>query len=507
MTTDRRPGRIRVPRHLRWTHLTASVRARLVGSVALLAALGLLGAGTAALLVERERIEARVERSLAQEVGEFTELATAGTDPRTGGAFADAEAVITASLERNVPDEHETLLGYLPGLTIVPVDGGGSLQGDDTFRAQVTSATTPTYGEYQSPGDGRVVYAVMPFTKGGERSHFVTAYFVDLEMAELSETITSYAAAAALAWAALVAAALALARRVLRPLDELRRTAETITETDVSRRIGATGNDEVAELAHTVDGMLDRLEKALDGQRRMLDDAGHELRTPITVIRGHLELMDPADVVDVTATRSLAIDELDRMARLVEDLVVLAKSRRPDFLRRGPHRVDTVVTATFEKAVALAPRQWALDPLEPATASIDPDRVTQALLQLADNAVAVTGEHDTIAFGCAALPDTVRLYVRDTGPGVPPADRQRIFERFESGRGTRDGTGLGLAIVAAIAAAHGGTVDVASATSGGGALFLLDLPRLPDADTAPPTDEEYGALADLLDRHREEVYG
>ncbi|MGL5859974.1 MAG: sensor histidine kinase, partial [Phycicoccus sp.] len=308
---------------------------------------------------------------------------------------------------------------------------------------------------------------------------------------------------AALTWAALVLAAWALARRVLRPLDDLRRTAETITETDVSQRIDVTGADEVAELGETVNGMLDRLEDALDSQRRMLDDAGHELRTPVTVIRGHLELMDARDAGDVEGTRALVIDELDRMGRIVEDLLVLAKARRPDFLRREVVDVGEVVATSLDKASGLAPRSWVLDGAPEVLAPVDAGRVTQALLQLAANAVAVTSEHDTIAFGCAPMPGVVRIWVRDTGPGVPAADRQRIFARFESGGASagEGGTGLGLAIVAAIAAAHGGTADVAAAAPDGGALFTLELPA-PDAGRQPVPE---ATLADLFDIDPAEV--
>ena len=486
-----------------------SVRTRLVGSVAVLSALGFVGAGAAALIVERQRIESRVEASLAQEIGEFTELARSGVDPRTGEPFADAESLVTLSMQRNVPDEHETHLGYLADLTIVPVDGGGTLHREVGFRAVATSAAVPAYGSYESPDEGRVVYAVMPFTKAGQQSHFVTAYFVDRELDELGDAIRSYAVAAAFAWAGLVLAAWALARRILQPIEELRSTAATITDTDVSRRIEVTGDDEVADLGHTVNGMLDRLEDALDSQRRMLDDAGHELRTPITVIRGHLELMDEEDLGEVRATRELAIDELDRMARLVEDLLVLAKARRPDFLRRREVDVAELVRRTFDKAQALGPRHWVLDPLTSVRARVDPERLTQAMLQLASNAVAVTGEGDTIGFGCAPGPGGVQLWVRDTGPGVPQEDRLRIFERFESATHVPGGasTGLGLAIVSAIARAHGGAARVTSAGSAGGALFILEVPTpardpLERHDVAHPgaDQEDYDSVTTIFER-------
>jgi two-component system OmpR family sensor kinase len=482
-----------------------SVRTRLIGTVAILSALGFIGAGAAALVVEKARLEARVEQSLAREIGEFTELARSGVDPRTGEQFADAASLVTLSMERNIPDQHETHLAFLAALTIVPVDGDGSLHLDPEFRSAVTAATAPAYGSYNSSEQGRVAYAVMPFTKEGQRSHFVTAYFVDRELDELAETIWLYAVAATFAWAGLVLAAWFLARRILQPIEALRSTAATITDTDVSRRIVVTGADEVADLGRTVNGMLDRLEEALDSQRQMLDDAGHELRTPITVIRGHLELMDERDAADVEATRELAIDELDRMARLVEDLLVLAKARRPDFLRRRTVDVADVVRRTFDKAQALAPRGWVLDPLTSVPAHVDAERLTQAMLQLASNAVAVTDEGDTIGFGCAPGPHGVQVWVRDTGPGVPPADRLRIFERFESGSRVPGGpsTGLGLAIVSAIAQAHGGTARVTAAGPAGGARFILEFPMAPvDTDLADswPNQADYDSVTDIFER-------
>jgi signal transduction histidine kinase len=107
--------------------------------------------------------------------------------------------------------------------------------------------------------------------------------------------------------------------------------------------------------------MLDRLEAAFVGQREFLDDAGHELKTPLTVLRGHLELLDPDDPEEVAATRELLLDEIDRMSRLVGDLIVLAKSDRPDFLRTRPVDLSTLTTDLLTKARGLGPREWVLD--------------------------------------------------------------------------------------------------------------------------------------------------
>lgn len=464
-----------------------TLRRRIVGSIALLSAIGLLAAGLAALFVERGRIADNVSRSLAQEISEFREFTNQGVDPDTGEPFATAERLITISMLRNIPDDNEAHIGFVQDANIA-ADGSGTLHNEPEFRAEVTRHQSPVYGRYQSPTHGTVMYAVLPIEDNGEVSHYVVAHYLDAEITGLDDTIRVYGIAALLAWLGLTLAAWLLARRIVAPIEELRETAENITETDLNRRIAVTGEDEVSAMGTTFNRMLDRMQATLAGQRRMLDDAGHELRTPITVVRGHLELMDPHDPADVATTRDLAIDELDRMNLLVQDLILLAKAQRPDFLNREPVELHLLVQEVRDKASGLGERQWLLDPSEPITTFADRRRLTQAMLQLASNAYKVTGPGDLVAFGCSSTSEGVQLWVRDSGPGVPPADRQRIFSRFQSGTNvTAGGAGLGLAIVAAIAEAHDGTAHVTAATSAGGAKFVIELPHRRAEETGTHT--------------------
>ena len=224
--------------------------------------------------------------------------------------------------------------------------------------------------------------------------------------------------------------------------------------------------------------MLARLETGFTEQRRFLDDAGHELKTPLTVLRGHLELLDVDDRNEVVETRDLLLGEVDRMARLVSDLLVLAKSRRPDFLAPAPTDLGQLTVSILAKARALGDRDWRLDASAAGTTIVvDEQRITQAVLQLADNAVKHTHRGDIIAIGSSPGTGAAHVWVRDTGPGVPANQRVTIFDRFGRGdvRPGDEGFGLGLSIVHAIATAHRGRVSVTDAEPQG-AFFEIILP-------------------------------
>jgi signal transduction histidine kinase len=281
------------------------------------------------------------------------------------------------------------------------------------------------------------------------------------------------------------ALAVRLAERILAPVRLVTRTARSISDTDLSQRIPVRGYDEIAELSGTFNEMLERLEAAFATQRRFTDDAGHELRTPITVIRGHLELMGD-DPDDRGRTLELVSDELDRMSRMVDDLLTLARTEQPDFLRMRVVDLDELTIRMLENARGLAPRDWRLEGTAEGRAMIDEQRLMQALLQLAANAVRHTTEDDAVAIGSAVHDGSVRFWVRDSGPGVAFEDRDRIFERFYRGRSgyqRSEGSGLGLSIVQAIAEAHGGRVELDS-EPGHGATFTVVIPVDPHEGTA-----------------------
>jgi two-component system OmpR family sensor kinase len=265
-----------------------------------------------------------------------------------------------------------------------------------------------------------------------------------------------------------------VASRLLRPLRHLRETAQVINDSDLTRRIPTTGNDDITELAETFNAMLDRLETSFTNNRRSLDDAGHELRTPITIIRGHLEVVNLHKPDDIATTRTLVLDEIDRMARMVDDLVVLSRADQPDFIRLEQTDAGVLTDDVLDKVRALGDREWRLDARAGGSVLADPQRITQALLQLTKNAIAHTDSGDEIAIGSRHDGNRACWWVRDTGTGIAAGDTERIFERFQRGEQASrvDGSGLGLSIVTAIMRAHQGEVSLTS-EPGVGSVFTL----------------------------------
>src|SRR5690606_34820822 len=223
-----------------------------------------------------------------------------------------------------------------------------------------------------------------------------------------------------------------LAGRVLRPLRSLAETARKISDTDLTRRIPVRGQDEASQIASAFNDMLARLERAFATQRQFLDESSHELRAPLTVIRGHLELMDlEDDPRERAAIVSLLTDEIDRMNRMVEDLLTLARAQRPDFLAVDEVDVGAWTEEVFRKASVLDAREWALGSTAALVVRADEQRLTQAVMQLAVNACQHNGADVRVEGGSLVRGSSLVIYVEDDGPGIPDEDAERIFERFQ----------------------------------------------------------------------------
>jgi len=294
---------------------------------------------------------------------------------------------------------------------------------------------------------------------------------------------------------ALVASYLAGAR-VSAPLRRMAQVATRVDAGDLGPRMQTTGGrrDEVRVLADAFNHMLDRLAEAFASQREFVADASHELRTPLTVIRGQLEVLaaqESPSSEEVRRVERLVLAEIARISRLVDDLLVLAQADRTDFLRAEHVDLRPFVTDLWDGVSLTADRRFELGAIPDGSLYADPDRVAQALRNLARNAIEHTAEHEgLVRLDVTPLaPDRIRFAVLDDGPGIPRDERERVFARFHrigGGRSRSDGgAGLGLAIVRAVAEAHGGTVGVRDSDHGRGVAVEFVLPAFTPSDRPP----------------------
>jgi signal transduction histidine kinase len=303
----------------------------------------------------------------------------------------------------------------------------------------------------------------------------------------------AFVLAGLLALAGALLGAYLIGTRVSRPLRRIASVAARVDAGDLHPRIDRSGAQgaEVRVLADAFNHMLDRLTEAFAAQRAFVADASHELRTPLTVIRGQLEVLSATqspDPEEVRRVERLVQAEVARITRLVEDLLLLAKTEQSKLLRIEPVDVPSFVEEIWHANTLLASRRFQLDPLPSGTLQADPDRLAQALRNLLANAI----EHTTTGRGLVRMrvehseAAHIRFIVDDDGPGIPAEERERVFDRFHRTDAARDrasgGTGLGLAIVDAIAKAHGGHVT-AGASPAGGARMELELPGFTPGDS------------------------
>ena len=463
--------------------LLPNVRTRVLISFLVL----LVVSTAASLLVLRSvllsRIGDEVQETLTAQVESLRTIA-GDIDPVTGDPVrGDLRALFDSFLARERPLADGVLVAFVEGEQYRT-----SPQGVDIARLFAELGTLATI---RSPAEGEIDtragtarFVGIPVRVGGERGALVAAKLLAGERDRVEDALR-IALATSLVVMLLASLFIWLATsRAMAPLHALSHATRTITETDLSGRVSVRGADEIAGLGRTFNGMLDRLETAFADQKEFLADVGHELRTPITVIRGHIETLgdDPAERHEAT---TVVQDELDRMSRLVDDLLLLARADRPDFLHLEPLDLDLLTNDLFTKMRTLGERRWSLEGIGVGLVHADPHRLTSAVMNLAQNAVRHTRSGEAISFGSAMSDGTARIWVRDEGPGIHPDEQERIFERFaHTGVAPGGGAGLGLAIVRAIADAHGGQVELESRL-GLGATFTIVLP-VDEPDPAEP---------------------
>jgi signal transduction histidine kinase len=294
--------------------------------------------------------------------------------------------------------------------------------------------------------------------------------------------------------------------RASRPLRRMAAVAARVNAGDPHPRIHDPGGEstEVRVLAEAFNRMLDRLTDAFAGQREFVADASHELRTPLTVIRGQLEVLaaqNRPSAEEVRRVERLVQAEIARVSRLVDDLLLLAKTEQTTFLRIEPIDLLAWVKELWDGMSVLAQRRFELGSVPEGTLRADPDRLAQALRNLVGNAIDHTAaERGEVRMRIERVGGhRIRFLVEDNGPGIPADQLERVFDRFHRTDSARDrasgGTGLGLAIVRAIAEAHGGNVAVARSALGG-ARVELELPGFtPAPERAAALDGTAGAVS------------
>jgi two-component system, OmpR family, sensor kinase len=296
-------------------------------------------------------------------------------------------------------------------------------------------------------------------------------------------------------------AGLTVADRAMRPIKALTGLARQITSTrDPSKRIPTpTADDEVGELARTMDGMLQALDEArsereqsLERQREFVADASHELRTPLTSIQANLELLqvEGAGSEDDRHAIDSALSSTKRMSGLVSDLLLLARADAGRQVARTEIDLERIAAGALEEVEPLAGERRMESHLDgPLPMKGNPDEIHRMIRNLLENAVRHTPEKTTIELTARRDGGQALLEVLDDGPGIPAGIEEQVFDRFVRGDGPADtvgggGSGLGLAIVRAVAQSHGGSVNAGNSAYGG-ARFSIRLPLEPAAGTAP----------------------
>jgi signal transduction histidine kinase len=452
-----------------------SVRRRILATILTVAALGLVAAGATAFLVGRQTLLVGIDQRLNEQVSEARRVAL-GADGQAA-PYTTTRDALEQIVARLAPDRNSSTLGILDGRpAFVPgIAASFEMPTDPAFiqRMLTDAADGQVRLGTASTTVGDLRYIAAPVAVDDHRGVFVVAVDVRAELAELSAAAAAYAAVALGVILIIGLIGWVVAGRLLAPIRQLRLAAEDITATDRGVRIPVMGTDDVSDLTSTINDMLDRLDAALTSQRRLLDDVRHELKTPITIVRGHLELLDASDAGEVDSTRHLAIDELDRMSGLIDEIEVLAESRLMVTRRTAVHAGD-IAAEVFAKSRGLRGHVWQSAISSTALVSVDRAKIVQAWLQLVDNAAKYSPEGSVIIIGSNDFEGAVEFWVQDSGPGIPAGAEQTIFDRHSRiHQDGSTGSGLGLAIVRSIVTAHAGRVAVASGRSGTRIGFVL----------------------------------
>ncbi|MDO4631501.1 MAG: ATP-binding protein [Corynebacterium sp.] len=466
-----------------------SIRSRMIAWIMLVVFTALASVLYLTDAVRRGEIHDSANNAVEQEIDEFN---TFVKDSPT--AYTNSRQLIEAYLTQELPQGDQMLMGVYKGrivqqsvdkekLNDLPKELRDQLL-KDMFTSSNTSGITQNMHwarvEIKTPGET-------------EPDYFATVVFTDNLYRNLNTQTQLLTALGLVVMLIAVVIAWLIATQIIDPIRTLRHTASQITDSDLTSRVPVTGEDEIADLARTFNRMLDRIDSAYKAQRQFVDDAGHELRTPITVIRGHLELLDTATYEQRERSIKLCMDELDRMTRMVNDLLTLAiaDADGPSFLHLQPTDLTELTIDIEDKAHMVSGGRAQVTEIAEGFVLADAQRVTEAILELTRNAVKYTNDDSPIIIGSTNRDGQIEFSVRDYGPGIDNKTQEILFHRFNRGEQSlssdqlpKKGAGLGLSIVKVIAEAHGGHAWVKS-EPGLGSTFGITFPA-----TIPPIQSE-----------------
>jgi signal transduction histidine kinase len=432
--------------------------------------LGLVVAAAGLVGVLRESLHDNVETSARLRARDVVSIVRSGSVPDELSVERDDDG-----------DEEETFIQVIDPSGRV-VAASRNVAGSGPLADVPPGGRQRTHGMPISPEDPYLVVAEEAETEDGDR----VIVLVGRALEPADETVGSVVRVLLVGVPVLVALVAlttwAVVGRALRPVGAITSEVQSITAAGLDRRVPEpSAQDEIGRLARTMNAMLERLEAARDRQRRFVSDASHELRSPIASMRHQLEvaLAHPGEVDVSRLVRDLLADDL-RVQQVVDDLLLLARS---DEDAERPHvavDLDDVVLAAVRAARGLEEVRVDATGVGAARVQGDPTHLAVVVRNLVDNAV--RHARSLVAVQLSTSGQTVLLRVDDDGPGVPPDDRERVFERFtrldDARTRSRGGAGLGLAIVRQLVARHHGTVRCTEAPIGG-ARFEV---RLPDGD-------------------------
>jgi two-component system, OmpR family, sensor kinase len=490
----------------------ASLRTRVLASVLILSAAGLLALAAVTYAEQRSFLLGRVDQQL-MEAGPALSLALDSAGIRPEGA---GEPAAGGPQPGGGGGPHAGPPGGGPNLNLPP----GTYGQRRSTSGKVLGHVLISYGQ-AAPAAPRIPALVpvgRPFTIGsvGSSGLRYRAYthrdpedagytLVAVPLREVQQTLNRLLLVEGLVIVgvllALGVSAFFVVRLGLRPLDRMEVTAGEIAAGELSRRVSpATPRTEVGRLGLALNGMLERLEQAFDQRkaseerlRRFLADASHELRTPLASIRGYAELFRMGATrgeADTAMAMRRIEEESARMGTLVEDLLTLARLDQTPTPRRAQVDLAALARDAVDDARATVPeRSIGLIADAPAIVPGDPDQLRQVLANLMGNALAHTPAKTPIEVSVVQGPEDVTISVRDHGQGLPAGSPRRLFDRFwraEAGRERgRAGAGLGLAIAGGMVEAHHGQISAQNAP-GGGALFVVRLPKMPQGNSQEP---------------------